>query len=120
MNLSLIRILILVLATVGAATPLQAKPPTPTIAQLAAFPRMSSFSLSPDGKHMAALEARGEDRVILVWDTDALDKPPTVIGSTKMKLQGVSFIKVHKGRYVGSDVVAAPGRTRRYGHQNLR
>lgn len=93
MNVSLIRFLILVLATMGAATPLQAKPPTPTIAQLAAFPKMSSFSLSPDGKHMAALEARGEDRVILVWNTDALDKAPTVIGSTKMKLQAVSFIK---------------------------
>lgn len=93
MNVSLIRFLTLVLAIVGVAAPLHAKSPTPTIAQLAAFPKMSSFSLSPDGKHMAALEARGEDRVILVWSTDALDKAPTVIGSTKMKLQAVSFIK---------------------------
>ena len=42
---------------------------------------MSSFTISPDGKHLAALEARGEDRVILVWKTDGLDKPPTAIGS---------------------------------------
>lgn len=70
-----------------------AKPVPPTIEQLAAFPKMSSFSLSPDGKHLAALEARGEDRVILVWKTDALDKPPTAIGSQRMKFQAVQFIK---------------------------
>jgi dipeptidyl aminopeptidase/acylaminoacyl peptidase len=69
------------------------KPVPPSIDVLAAFPRMSSFAVSPDGRHLAALEARGEDRVILVWQTDALAKPPTVIGSTKMKLQRVQFIK---------------------------
>ena len=71
----------------------EAKPVPPTIEQLAAFPRMSSFALSPDGKHLAALEARGEDRVIVVWKTDALDQAPTVIGSNRMKFQGVDFIK---------------------------
>lgn len=70
-----------------------AKPAVPTIAQLAAFPRMSSFTLSPDGKRMAALEARGEERVILVWRTEALGTAPTVIGTTKMKFRSVSFIK---------------------------
>ncbi len=54
---------------------------------------MSSFTLSPDGKHLAALEARGEDRVILVWKTDSLDQSPTVIGSSRMKISGVEFIK---------------------------
>lgn len=70
-----------------------AKPTPPTIAQLAAFPKMTSFSLSPDGKHMAALESRGEDRVILVWKTDALSTPPVAIGTAKMKFTRVSFIK---------------------------
>ena len=69
------------------------KPAAPTIEQLAAFPKMSGFSLSPDGKHLAALEGRGEDRVILVWKTDALNKAPTVIGSSKMKISGAQFIK---------------------------
>ena len=54
---------------------------------------MSSFTLSPDGKHLAAVEARGEDRVILVWKTDSLDQSPTVIGSSRMKISGVEFIK---------------------------
>ena len=69
------------------------KPAAPSIEQLAAFPKISGFSLSPDGKHLAALEGRGEDRVILVWKTDALNKAPTVIGSSKMKIIGAQFIK---------------------------
>jgi dipeptidyl aminopeptidase/acylaminoacyl peptidase len=70
-----------------------AKPAAPSIEKLAAFPKMSGFSLSPNGEHLAALESRGEDRVILVWKTDALNKAPTVIGSSKMKISGVQFIK---------------------------
>ncbi|MBK6982372.1 MAG: S9 family peptidase [Betaproteobacteria bacterium] len=70
-----------------------AKPKAPSIEQLAAYPKLSSFSVSPDGKHIAALEGRGEDRVILVWKTDALDKVPTAIGSSRMKISGVQFIK---------------------------
>ncbi|HVO08816.1 MAG TPA: hypothetical protein VMT83_18650, partial [Burkholderiaceae bacterium] len=70
-----------------------AAPQVPTIASMAAYPKMSGFSLSPDGKHLAALEARGEDRVILVWSTDALSAPPTVIGSKQMKIRSVAFIK---------------------------
>ncbi|MCY7387217.1 MAG: prolyl oligopeptidase family serine peptidase [Burkholderiales bacterium] len=70
-----------------------AKPAAPSIEQLAAFPKLSGFSLSPDGKRLVALEGRGEDRVILVWNTDALNKAPTVIGSSKMKISGVQFIK---------------------------
>ena len=77
-------------ADVGAAS---ARSAPPTVEQLAAFPAMSSFSISPDGRHLAALEARGEDRVILVWDTDNLSATPTVIGSREMKIQGVGFIK---------------------------
>src|SRR5512132_341658 len=80
-----------VLVAMAPAT--HAKPTPPPIEKLAAYPKMSNFTLAPDGKHLAALEGRGEDRVILVWKTDALDKPPTVIGSQRMKLQGVQFIK---------------------------
>jgi len=89
----MIRFLILALVAALAAAPAHATPTPPTIAQLAAFPRMSSFTLSPDGKHLAAIEARGEERVILVWKTDALNEAPTVIGTAKMKFTAVSFIK---------------------------
>lgn len=74
--------------------PLQAAPPSvPTIEQMAAFPAFSSFTLAPDGQHIAALQANGEDRVIAVWKTDSLDQAPTLIGSDRMKFTGVSFIK---------------------------
>jgi dipeptidyl aminopeptidase/acylaminoacyl peptidase len=69
------------------------KPVAPTIAQMSAFPKMSGFTVSPDGAHIAALEARGEDRVILVWKTDALTTAPTVIASQSMKIQAVDFVK---------------------------
>ena len=69
------------------------KPVPPSIETLSAFPAMSGFSLSPDGKHMAALQGKGEDRTILVWSTDALQATPTVIGSKQMKIARVNFIK---------------------------
>ena len=83
----------LAVALMAVAPATHAKPTPPPIEKLAAYPKMSSFTLSPDGKHLAALEGRGEDRVILVWKTDALDKPPTVLGSQRMKVQSVQFIK---------------------------
>jgi dipeptidyl aminopeptidase/acylaminoacyl peptidase len=70
-----------------------AKPAPPSIETLAAYPAMWSFTVAPDGRHIAALEARGEDRVVLVWDADALGKAPTVIGTRQMKFRRVQFIK---------------------------
>jgi dipeptidyl aminopeptidase/acylaminoacyl peptidase len=70
-----------------------AKPVAPTIAQLAARAKLSNVAVSPDGKHIAAMQARGEETVILVWNADALDKQPVVIGSSQMKIQGFDFIK---------------------------
>lgn len=85
---------ILLLAAMAGISPLlHAKPAIPTIEQLAAFPALSSLSLSPDGKHIAGLRANGEERVIVVWDTNALDKAPTQIGAGRMKFQSVQFIK---------------------------
>ena len=84
---------LLAAALMAVAPATHAKPTPPPIEKLAAYPKMSSFTLSPDGKHLAALEGRGEDRVILVWNTDALDKPPIVLGTQKMKFQTVQFIK---------------------------
>ena len=85
------RILALALATIlvsqlqaHAQTPTLPKPVAPTIEQLAAFPALSSLTVSPDGSRIAGLEANGEDRVIVVYRTDALDKPPTRIGSDRM------------------------------------
>ena len=84
---------LLVLSLLVTAVAAAAAPQPPSIDVLAAFPAMSSFTLSPDGRHMAALEARGEDQVILVWDTANLATPPATIGTQKMKFQQVVFLK---------------------------
>lgn len=70
-----------------------AAPQVPSVQQLGAFAQFSGFTLSPDGQHIAALRADGEERVIAVWRTDGLDKAPTLIGSNRMKIAAVSFIK---------------------------
>ena len=69
------------------------RPTAPTIEQLAAYPQMASFTVSPDGRHIAGIQSRGEDRVILVWRTEALNAPPTVLRATAMKIQAVQFVK---------------------------
>lgn len=84
------------LLALAVSTPLQAvgvAPAVPSIQDLAAFPAMSNVSLSPDGKHLVALQGKGEDRVILVWKTDALDQKPNVLAASQMKIRGVQFIK---------------------------
>ena len=77
---------IAVAQSAGAPTP-------PTIEQLAAYPTFSNFTVSPDGRQIAAIQSRGEERAVVVWDAADLSKPPRVLGSRHMKLQGVSFIK---------------------------
>jgi len=74
-----------------AITPALAQDPAPikvpTIEQLAAYPRMTGFSLSPDGKHMLAIESQGDVRNILVWQTANLAAKPRVIGANNMRIQ---------------------------------
>lgn len=82
-----------VLALALPLTAVSAVPTAPTVEQLAAYPAMSSVSVSPDGKHIVALQGKDEDRYILVWNTDELGKKPTVIASKHMKIQGVQFVK---------------------------
>ena len=88
------KVLLLSSAALLAGVPFLVSAQTPpSVEQLAAYPAYSSFDLSDDGKHIAALRGTGEERVIAVWKTDALDQAPTLIGSTRMKITGVQFIK---------------------------
>jgi dienelactone hydrolase len=72
-----------------APTPIQ----VPTEEQLAQYPRMTGFRLSPDGKHMIAIESAGDVRNVLVWKTDSLSTKPQVIGSSSMRIRTASFLK---------------------------
>ena len=65
----------------------------PTVAQLAQFPVMTGFQISPDGKHMVAVESAGDKRNILVWKLADLSAKPSVIGSNNMQVRSVSFLK---------------------------
>ncbi len=65
----------------------------PTIAQLAQFPAMTGFQISPDGKHMLAIESAGDVRNIVVWKLADLSARPTVIGAKNMQIRSASFLK---------------------------
>lgn len=65
----------------------------PTVEQIAQLPRMTGFELSPDGKHLIAVESRGDTRSILVWSTDNLSGKPHVIQSSAMGILSASFLK---------------------------
>ena len=91
------RCLALAAVTLSVAARAQSAPATPiqvpSVEQLAQFPRMTGFRLSPDGKHLLAIESSGDQRSILVWKTADLVTKPTVIGSRSMRIDGASFLK---------------------------
>lgn len=73
------------------AAPQSIRVPTP--AQLAQFPAMTGFQVSPDGKHMIAIESAGDTRSIVVWKLADLSAKPTVIGARNMQIRSARFLK---------------------------
>lgn len=75
----------------------QSAPPAPirvpSIETFAQFPGMTGFRISPDGKHMLAIQSQGDTRNILVWKLADLAGKPTVIGATSMQISSASFLK---------------------------
>lgn len=65
----------------------------PTIEQLAAYPALASLTVSPDGRRLAAVQSRGEERVVTIWDATNLSNEPRNLGAQHMKVQGVQFVK---------------------------
>ncbi|MEI8326988.1 MAG: hypothetical protein WCH44_16805, partial [Betaproteobacteria bacterium] len=65
----------------------------PTLVQLAQFPAMTGFRVSPDGKHMMAIESAGDTRNIVVWKLADLSAKPRVIGAKNMQIRSASFLK---------------------------
>jgi len=87
-----------VVAAMPAASWAQAAPAAapirvPTVETLAQFPGMTGFQISPDGKHMLALQSQGDSRTILVWKMAELGAKPTVIGAKNMQIASASFLK---------------------------
>lgn len=76
-----------------ANTPDAAAVRAPTAEVLARFPTMTGFQLSPDGKHLLAIESQGDTRTIVVWPSSNLSAKPTVIGAKSMQIRSASFLK---------------------------
>jgi len=76
-------------------TPVWAVAATPPSAHdFARTPAISNVSVSPDGRHVAALTAPDGDKPILtVWRTDALTAKPVLVGSIRMRFLDVRFLK---------------------------
>lgn len=64
------------------------------IESLSRLPAITGVTMSPDGKHVAALVAAPGQRwpVISVWEVDNLAKPPTTIASREMRPRNVQFV----------------------------
>lgn len=54
---------------------------------------MTGFQISPDGKHMIAIESAGDTRSVVVWKLADLSARPTVIGAKNMQIRSASFLK---------------------------
>ncbi len=68
--------------------------PLPTAWDLTRAPAISSLTLAPDGKHLAAVTSPdGINRYVSVWETANPSKPPTVLGAAKTNILRVDFIK---------------------------
>ena len=71
-----------------------AAPTPPSAHDFARAPAIDSVSVSPDGKHIAALTSPDGDKLLLtVWKTDALTEKPVLVGSTHMRFLEVRFLK---------------------------
>jgi acetyl esterase/lipase len=84
--------LVLALAPSLAAEPLQTTPLS--IESIAEHPAISRVTLSPDGKHVAALVRNPKYRwpVVTIWDADNLSKAPIGIPSERMRPILVGFL----------------------------
>ena len=73
----------------------QTAPTPPNAMAFAREPAMSSVTLSPDGRHMAAIVSPdGARRALAIWRTDRLDQEPYLVGSDeRTELLSVTFVK---------------------------
>ncbi len=67
----------------------------PTAEEFGRLPALNSLTMSPDGKHLAAVTSPdGKTTYITVWDTSDMSKPMSTIGAGRgSRFMGVSFVK---------------------------
>ena len=69
--------------------------PTPPSAQDFGRPaQIANVTISPDGKHVAALTSPdGQNVVISIWNTEALKDKPYILGASHVRFLSVGFLK---------------------------
>ena len=89
------RLLLFLGLAMGFTAPLAvAQGTAPSAQDLTKAPAIQSVSISPDGKHLAALTSPdGEAVDITVWSTDALGAKPVRVRATRMRFVSVQFLK---------------------------
>ncbi len=66
----------------------------PTAEDFGRLPAMSSLTISPDGKHAAAITSTdGKTTQITVWDTSDFSKPVGIGSGPKVQFMAVRFVK---------------------------
>jgi dienelactone hydrolase len=71
-----------------------AAPTPPSAADFARLPLISDVSISPDGQHVVALTSPdGQNEVISIWSTSALNQKPYVLGASHVRFLSVRFLK---------------------------
>ncbi len=94
MRFAFASVLALGLLTTTAASDEPLKTAPLGIEQVAEHPAMSGLTMSPDGKHIAALVASAKYKwpVVTIWEADNLAKAPIGIPSTDKRPLAVSFL----------------------------
>jgi acetyl esterase/lipase len=91
---SVVRLLVGLVACLALAPAVPAAPTAPSARDLTRAASIQSVSISPDGKHIAALSSPdGEVVDLVVWSTDNLTAAPTRVRSKLMRFLGVRFLK---------------------------
>jgi dipeptidyl aminopeptidase/acylaminoacyl peptidase len=92
-NLGLAAAMAAVFCAAPAITRARAAEP-PAARDFARYALIGDISISRDGKHIAGLVSPdGAKKVIAIWETANPDKAPTILGSAKMELMSVRFVK---------------------------
>ncbi|BBF80227.1 alpha/beta hydrolase family protein [Asticcacaulis excentricus] len=66
----------------------------PSAEDFGRLPALSSLTLSPDGKHIAAVSSQdGKTSYITVWETSDMSKPIGIGSDPRVRFMGVNFVK---------------------------
>lgn len=81
--------------------------PAPAIEAYAATPFVDKIALSPDGKRVAIVTQKGDDKMLLYFDV--ADQKPKALGIGKAKVRGLFWGDNDHVVFINSQTAALPG-----------